>query len=97
MRSMPLKPLRKVLLRNAGSGRYTVTLSFHIENEDHFRKTLLEDVAPCLGEGDAILNANWPAKAFTLFTSDIGKFKQRFACRRYLIREDSEGPPSKGG
>lgn len=92
MRSMPLKPLRKVFIRGAGPGRYTVTLAFPLENETHFRKILLEDVAPCLGQEDAYVNPDWPSRTFTLLTDDIAKFRQQFACRRYLIREDFEGP-----
>ncbi len=97
MRSMPLKPLRKVFLRAAGPCRYIVTLAFPLQDEAHFRKILLEDVAPCLGREDAFVNPDWPTKTFTLHTTDIAKFKQCFACRRYFIREDFESPvPSEG-
>ncbi len=96
MRSMPLKPLKRIEVREEGPGRYLMTIASALKDEAEFKRILREDVAECLGELDAFVNPDWTTKSFTLVTRDLAGFRQRLAYHRYLVGQpESQSPPAQ--
>ena len=88
MRTMPLKPLKKVRVTQEDRGRYTVTLLSPIRDEAEFEEIIRQDVRVCLGPFDAFVDEDWEKKSFTLVTQDFQTFKHKLIYRRYLVRDE---------
>lgn len=88
MRTMPLKPLKKVRVDREDQTRYTVTVLSPVRDRAEFEKIIREDVRACLGTFDAYVNADWETRSFTLVTQDYYTFKHKLIYRRYLVRDE---------
>jgi hypothetical protein len=88
MRTMPLKPLKRVSVRQDAPTRFTITVLSSVRDEAEFGQILREDVRACLGTCDAFVDADWERRSFTLVTQDFGAFKHKLIYRRYLVRDE---------
>ena len=88
MRTMPLKPLKKVRVDRQDRNRYTVTVLSPVRDRAEFEEILLEDVRSCLGAFDGFANADWETRSFTLVTQDFHAFKYKLIYKRYLVRDE---------
>ena len=88
MRTMPLKPLKKVRVDREDPTRYTVTVLSPVRDQAEFEEIIREDVRPCLGAFDGFVNADWETRSFTLVTQDFYTFKHKLIYRRYLVRDE---------
>jgi hypothetical protein len=88
MRTMPLKPLKKVRVDHEDPTRYTVTVLSPVRDQAEFEEIIREDVRACLGPFDGFVNADWETRSFTLVTQDFYTFKHKLIYRRYLVRDE---------
>lgn len=88
MRTMPLKPLKKVRVDQQDPTRFTVTVLSPVRDQAEFEEIIREDIRPCLGVFDGFVNADWDTRSFTLVTQDYYTFKHKLIYRRYLVRDE---------
>lgn len=88
MLSMPMKPLKKVRVKQEGQGRYTLTILSPLKSETEFRQMIKNDVVPCLGEYDAFVNPRWETKSLTLIAADVNLFEHELIYRLYIIKRE---------
>lgn len=88
MRTMPLKPLKKVRVDQEDQTRYTVTVLSPVRDQTEFEEIIREDVRDSLGPFDVFVNADWETRSFTLVTQDFYTFKHKLIYRRYLVRDE---------
>ncbi|MFC1824228.1 hypothetical protein ACFL9T_16070 [Thermodesulfobacteriota bacterium] len=89
MLTVPSKPMRKLKARPEGEGRYTLTFTSPLKNEDEFEMTIKEVIGPFLAESDVIFDLCWETKSFSLTTTDLKTIQRELIHHLIIIKIDT--------
>jgi len=80
--SLPSKPWKKIRIDALAEHRWRIAFLSDFADEAQFRRTVEDDVRPCLGATDEVIDIDGAARAVVVATRDLVAFKRNlvFAC-----------------